>query len=486
MKKWEDIMKKLIWGQKFFQKFFQIMIQMEKRKIQDLSSIERKKVLMKFFNEVFFPQRNRLLYFRKISNQSAQVDSDGHIAQLIASIVTGIPGTNRHGKSGDLAGDLFDGTEVKSTYKCEQKDEKEDAHINFGGMNTKKMEEFLKHKRCIIVHTYYDTLNRFKTEILDLDLDSEQFKKKFKELQDNSKAKNPQFQPRLYPDGKRDKLNKTQSSFLNFNARVLARVVETKEGALVDIWSPEDGEELENLLKISKPHSIPNKKIRNNKKPLSKLSLLERERLSRYFFEECFLKFRSSFIKYCKLTSTTQNLGFSNLSQHLVSFITGIKGTGSNARGFDLIDRSEIKQAMGIKGDDFGTEDWPRLNLGNKILEILSWKTLYASRIMIINGIIKIKVSRPNMKLFRNQVKDYFSKKSLYKKSINIQYHAPKTFENDFFTGKDSIGGERRLEFKPILTLISDGSIKGSFMSTKNKISPEILNVIFRNLDSQN
>ena len=141
---------------------------------------------------------------------------------------------------------------------------------------------------------------------------------------------------------------------------------------------------------------------------------------------------------------------------------------------------------MGIKGDDFGTEDWPRLNLGNKILEILSWKTLYASRIMIINGIIKIKVSRPNMKLFRNQVKDYFSKKSLYKKSINIQYHAPKTFENDFFTGKDSIGGERRLEFKPILTLISDGSIKGSFMSTKNKISPEILNVIFRNLDSQN
>ena len=111
-------MKKLIWGQKFFQKFFQIMIQMEKRKIQDLSSIERKKVLMKFFNEVFFPQRNRLLYFRKISNQSAQVDSDGHIAQLIASIVTGIPGTNRHGKSGDLAGDLFDGTEVKSTYKC--------------------------------------------------------------------------------------------------------------------------------------------------------------------------------------------------------------------------------------------------------------------------------------------------------------------------------------------------------------------------------
>ena len=79
-------------------------------KIDKMSSDERKELLRNFYEKVVLPQRIRLVHFRGITNQTAQVDSDGYIAQLVASIVTGIPGTNRHGKSINLKGDLSEST----------------------------------------------------------------------------------------------------------------------------------------------------------------------------------------------------------------------------------------------------------------------------------------------------------------------------------------------------------------------------------------
>ena len=133
-----------------------------KMKINQMYSEERKDLLKKFYEKVIFPQRHKLLFYRQITHQSAQVDSDGYIAQLVASIVTGVLGTKRHGKSANIAGDLLDGSEVKSSYRVDQKDGKEDDHINFGAMNKKKMLEFLRHNKCIIVHTSYDILSRLK------------------------------------------------------------------------------------------------------------------------------------------------------------------------------------------------------------------------------------------------------------------------------------------------------------------------------------
>lgn len=423
---------------------------------------ERKELLSQFFNKVIFPQRRRLIDFRTVTNQSAQVDSDGHIAQLVASIVTGIPGTGRHGKTGSHLGDLSDGTEVKSTYKCEQKNDKEDAHINFGGMATDKMEEFLSHKRCIIVHTYYDIFDRFKTEILDLNLNSAQFQKQFKRLQDSSEAKNPQFQPRLYPDGVRDRLNETESSFKKFGAKVLARVVETREGALVDLWRPEKGLPTENVLSVSNKKSIP-KPVIFKHKPLKKMTLNERQKFARYFFQESFLNFRKSFLPFCKITNTTQNLGFANLSQHLVSIITGLLGANSNARGPDLEDGSDIKQALGMRGDDLGTEDIPRLDLLNNVKKMLTWPDLYASRIECSNNKLKIKILKADIQEFRKQVKDYFGPNSKYKNSKNMQYH-PKKFSEDLFTGEDSKRNKRILHFERLIALQDNGFGKAIFI----------------------
>ena len=137
-------MKLLHWVKKFWIKWKlkMILMNINSKKINEMNSEERKELLRLFFDSVILPQRKKLIYYRSITNQTAQVDSDGYIAQLISSIVTGISGTGRHGKSTNIKGDLSDGTEVKSTYRTEQKNLMEDAHINFGSMNKQKMKSF--------------------------------------------------------------------------------------------------------------------------------------------------------------------------------------------------------------------------------------------------------------------------------------------------------------------------------------------------------
>lgn len=420
--------------------------------ISKMSSNERKELLKMFYDSVVLPQRKHLIYYKSITNQTAQVDSDGYIAQLVASIVTGVPGTNRHGKSTNIKGDLSDGTEVKSTYRTEQKGKMEDAHINFGSMDKNKMRDFLSHKLCIIVHTSYDQIGRYKVEILNLDLTDKRVIKAFEDFYLRSKAKKPQFQPRLYPDHKRDRLYNGTSSFKAIGAKVLARVVETETGALVDIWAPEKPEELDVLLSITNPSSaVPSITISSIK--LKNLTLGERKILAKEFFKKVVIGFRRVYLPFCKITSTTQNLGIANLSQHIVSIISGIEGNDSNARGFDLKDGSEIKQAMGQPDDALGTEDWPRLNLGKNVSKMIRWPGLYAVRIDCPHNLLRLKILKADIVSFRNQVNDYFCSSSLFKDSDNLQYHVNKNFEKDSFTGYDSKGNKRELTFERLLCI---------------------------------
>ena len=452
MKGWVVSTKLLYWARKSWIKLKVRLILMETSltKIDKMSSDERKELLRNFYEKVVLPQRIRLVHFRGITNQTAQVDSDGYIAQLVASIVTGIPGTNRHGKSINLKGDLSDGTEVKSTYRTEQKEKMEDAHINFGSMNKSKMREFLSHKRCIIVHTSYDQIGRYKVEILTLDLTNEKVIKAFEDFYLRSKAKRPQFQPRLYPDNKRDKLYNGASSFKAIGAKVLARVVEIEKGALIDIWTPEKPAEPNILLSITNQKSVA-PQITLSSIKLKDLTLEERKDLAKEFFKKTIIDFRRAYLPFCKITSTTQNLGIANLSQHVVSIISGIEGNDSNARGSDLRDGSEIKQAMGQQGDALGTEDWPRLNLGRNISKIVGWPGLYAVRIDCPDNLLRLKVLKADIDLFRSQVRDYFCPTSMFKNSDNLQYHVNRDFEKDSFSGYDSKGDKRELKFYRLL-----------------------------------
>ena len=86
--------------------------------IEELTSDAREDLFRILMNDVVLPQRRRLLQFRDLSWQSAYVDDDGYLAELIASIVTGIPGRSRHGVSRS-SGDLADETEVKKGYRLD-------------------------------------------------------------------------------------------------------------------------------------------------------------------------------------------------------------------------------------------------------------------------------------------------------------------------------------------------------------------------------
>jgi hypothetical protein len=86
--------------------------------IDRMSSAKRCKLFKKLFDEAVLPYRRQLLQYRDHTWQSAFIDSDGYLAELIAAIVTGTPGHTRKGKGGGNA-DLSDGTEVKKGYRLD-------------------------------------------------------------------------------------------------------------------------------------------------------------------------------------------------------------------------------------------------------------------------------------------------------------------------------------------------------------------------------
>lgn len=86
--------------------------------VAEMDSEARRDLFQRCLEDVVFPQRQRLLQHRDHTRQSAHVDSDGYLGELLAAIVTGVPGRTRHGKGGD-GNDLSDGTEVKTSYRLD-------------------------------------------------------------------------------------------------------------------------------------------------------------------------------------------------------------------------------------------------------------------------------------------------------------------------------------------------------------------------------
>lgn len=408
------------------------------RDVESMASDERRDYLKSFLEDVFLPQRQRLLSYRDFTNQSAQVDSDGYLAQMVAAIVLGVSGNFRRGKTGAHPGDLSDGTEVKSGYRAEQMNDKEDTHVNFGAMNRERTREFFDRERAVVMHTAYDLHGRLKTEVVSLNLRDARVREAVQAFLRRSGAEKPQLQPRLYPDGKRDRLQVSRDEvprhFLDLGAQLVARAVIVGDEVDVDKWDPERGLPLEECLDIHP-----------GKVDFGTPFQVADPRDPDEFLLESMVRHRRALIPYCESARSSQNVGFGNLAQHLVSIVSGKRGIASGARGFDLEDGSEIKLAMGRKGDPLGTEDFPRLNLQSNVEKILAWPAIYPVRIVCEDEGLKVKVLQPDIEEFREQVKDYFGPKSRHRSSTNMQYHAPKTFEDNTFTGERGDGTKREL-----------------------------------------
>ncbi len=88
---------------------------------------------------------------------------------------------------------------------------------------------------------------------------------------------------------------------------------------------------------------IPNKQF---------ITINNNEDLIKTFLYEVIYSQRKVMHKWSEITNQTPNLKIGYPGQHLASLITGVKGTGTGARGDDLEDKSEVKSCSRVDQSD--------------------------------------------------------------------------------------------------------------------------------------
>lgn len=335
----------------------------------------------------------------------------------------------------------------------------ERGHINFGNKSRGQLQEMLVRKPVMVF--YGHNLNG-GLQIVGVrsGLENKAIEKYLDRIFEGSKKETKkQVQPYLYPDNVRDSLYESElhSVATAMQAKLLLVVNEKYNGIAIDYWDPNGNQSVLNTSEVlftrHSTNDAPDMGIylRKNQN-LKDLSIHER---TDWFFQECMADFYRKLAPYCDLTSTTRNIGFGNLAQHLISHTSGIRGTRSGARGADLLEPdgqpSEIKLATGEKEGDFmGTEDMPRLTLGWDIKKMKSWKRLFAVRIVDQGEGLRALAHAPTeetMEKFREQAENYFEGR-VNNGSGGLQYHAVDLFPHDNYGTR-----ERSLSFVRVADL---------------------------------
>ena len=402
--------------------------------IERMNPTARKRLLKEFFEQVIYPQRMNLLAFRELDNQTAMVDTDGHLGQLITSIITGKPGTGKKGKSGDELGDLLDGSEVKSGWRIDQKndDEKEDAHPHFGNLaykraptgGAKRVSDFLACKKLYVVYHSYTISGHYKCELIQVDLTDPKVENTIKKWLGTTSKKD--LQPRLYPDKVRDRLATSSRSYKKLGAKLVARIIqsESNEG-IIDIWKPNAPVSLDECIKYKRKTLQAIGENFASHEPLA-AELFGSTEGARSFFEKCVVRYRNKLQRFCVLTHTTANLGYGFLAQHLVSMLIGVKGEDSKSNGDDLEGGGEIKSAFGYKWDGSGALDVPRWDLsGSKKADMRGdsetpWSRFIGVRYWLQNNQLAVRILEPEIRHFREEVAKYWDK---YPQSKMLNIH---------------------------------------------------------------
>ena len=82
------------------------------------------------------------------------------------------------------------------------------------------------------------------------------------------------------------------------------------------------------------------------------ITIHDNEKLIKNFLWEVIYSQRAIMHKWSEITNQTPNLKIGYPGQHLASLITGVKGTGTGARGDDLEDKSEVKSCSRVDQSD--------------------------------------------------------------------------------------------------------------------------------------
>lgn len=81
---------------------------------------------------------------------------------------------------------------------------------------------------------------------------------------------------------------------------------------------------------------------------VSKITIFDNRSKIETFLREVIVEPRKTMRKWSKVTNQTPNLKIGYPGQHLASLILGMKGTGTGARGDDIIDGTEVKSCSRI------------------------------------------------------------------------------------------------------------------------------------------
>ena len=82
------------------------------------------------------------------------------------------------------------------------------------------------------------------------------------------------------------------------------------------------------------------------------LSKSQQARMATKLLDCLFLDCQKKLSRWAKITGQSAQLDSGYIAQHLISVLTGIKGTGMRGKGKDLVDNSEVKTASSIAGID--------------------------------------------------------------------------------------------------------------------------------------
>lgn len=82
------------------------------------------------------------------------------------------------------------------------------------------------------------------------------------------------------------------------------------------------------------------------------ITIKNNEIMIKEFLYEVIYSQRTVMHKWSEITNQTPNLKIGYPGQHLASLITGVKGTGTGARGDDLADKSEVKSCSRVDQSD--------------------------------------------------------------------------------------------------------------------------------------
>ena len=308
---------------------------------------------------------------------------------------------------------------------------RERSWFQFGTKTESEWKEFFK-LNIIGIHFHYDILGRFSVAAFRFNITKkmqDEYFKRTKEKWDKEWEKQEEkygmsksellrspdrnhhaklyIQPVLFRGNERLKIVRSEGDGLHsFGAKLIFVGCETADHKFkIRYWNPHLGlsikrKKVEKLLcgpfgKKSEPPNV-NWSLSDHGLPGWPWPNVEtREQIANQFFEESICGYLRKIIPYCTLTNHSFNIKFDETGEHLAAIVYGIRGTRTGARGGDLIENdgteSDVKVAVGWKGDAIGTEDQPRYDLGilgpqrsRKRAAMMRWRRWIPIRFMAI------------------------------------------------------------------------------------------------------